>query len=78
MCPRSAAAQATGQHPLFDLLATPPKQQQRRQQQPAAATVEQERGAGAPLHFPLQLSPSGARSLLFANFWVALLQPPFR
>ncbi|KAL4439733.1 hypothetical protein ABPG75_002734 [Micractinium tetrahymenae] len=64
-------------HPLFSLLAMPPKQQHRQQQQPAVPAEEQEQEAGKPLHFPLQLSPSGARSLLFANFWVALLQPPF-
>ncbi|KAL4419121.1 hypothetical protein ABPG77_004513 [Micractinium sp. CCAP 211/92] len=72
---RSRRSQAADQHPLFQLLATPPKQL--RQQQPAAPADGQGREAGRQLHFPLQLSPSGARSLLFANFWVALLQPPF-
>lgn len=36
-------------------------------------------GGGAAGHrFPLRLSPSGARSLLFANFWTALLATPLR
>ena len=29
-------------------------------------------------YFPMRLSPSGARSLLFANFWAALLHVPLR
>lgn len=33
---------------------------------------------GNQQYFPMRLSPSGARSLLFANFWAALLQRPFR
>ncbi|PRW57924.1 ATP-NAD kinase isoform B [Chlorella sorokiniana] len=34
-------------------------------------------GSGASGHrFPLRLSPAGARSLLFANFWTALLATP--
>lgn len=35
-------------------------------------------GAGSGHRFPLRLSPAGARSLLFANFWTALLATPLR
>lgn len=72
--------QARDSHPLFQLLATPPKQQQPQGQAPTPAERADGAGrqAGRQLYFPLQLSPAGARSLLFANFWVALLQPPFK
>ena len=34
--------------------------------------------SGRGHRFPLRLSPAGARSLLFANFWTALLSTPLR
>jgi len=72
------ALQAQVIHPLLQLLSSPwqaservPGEEPLVQQPPQQARRKQ-------LFFPLQLSPSGARSLLFANFWVALLQDPLR
>ncbi|PSC74655.1 abhydrolase domain-containing [Micractinium conductrix] len=60
-------------HPLLELLNPHPAHHTQQ-----AHREEEEEAEAAPSrqYFPLQLSPSGARSLLFANFWVALLQPP--
>ena len=74
--------QVQAQHPLIQLLASSPKQRQRqRHGQGAAAPVgaAAEGGGQQQQHyFPLRLSPAGARSLLCANFWVALLEAPLR
>ena len=69
--------QVQSEHPLLQLLASSPKQRRQRQGQeagPAGAAAE----GGKQHYFPLRLSPAGARSLLFANFWVALLEAPLR
>jgi hypothetical protein len=69
--------QVQPEHPLLQLLASGSKQRQQARGQEAAPAGPAAEGANQP-YFPLRLSPAGARSLLFANFWVALLEAPLR
>lgn len=65
----------------------PPPLQVESQQAPLFHRQPSIRKVAAPLqavtnarrhHIPLRLSPSGARSLLFAKFWAELLRAPLR
>lgn len=66
------ALQVQSQHPLLTLVSNEEGQLPATQSAPAPSRA----GHAMGQYFPMRLSPSGARSLLFASFWAALLQAP--
>lgn len=69
---RTRHSTVQSQHPLLTLVSNEEGQLPATQSAPAPSRA----GHAMGQYFPMRLSPSGARSLLFASFWAALLQAP--
>ena len=70
------------QHSLLKLLSSGPQKPWAQQGQDggsrSGSSLHPQEEEGKQQYFPMRLSPTGARSLLFANFWVSLLDAPLR